>query len=166
MNIVDVAFTTKSSITANGVAATGQNQNSVYPLVASNDLRGQATQDITDTRTALANYFGNGNGEGFHAAYDTGTTSDYDAGWYKNSLGFEIILSYRGGSQVLDEWHIADGNASDGSTHAPNYGYRDASGQPYDGPGTAGAWSDSSATKTGYGVSSSNVMSIWVSDEL
>lgn len=166
MNIVDVAFTTKSSITANGVAATGQNQSSVYPLVASNDLRGQTAQDITNTRTALANYFGNGNGEGFHAAYSTGTTSDYNAGWYKNSLGFEIILGYRSGSQSLDEWHIADGNAADGSTHAPNYGYRDAPAQPYDGPGTAGSWSDSTSTKSGYQVSSSNVMSIWVSDEL
>ena len=166
MNIVDVAFTTKSSITANGVAATGQNQSSVYPLVASNDLRGQTAQEITDTRTALANYFGNGNGEGFHAAYSTGISSDYDAGWYKNSLGFEIVLSYRSGAQSLEEWHIVDGNAEDGSTHAPNYGYRNASGQSYDGPGTAGSWSDSSSTKTGYQVSSSNVMSIWVSDEL
>ena len=60
-NIVDVAITSKSSKTGNGVAATGANQENALPLIASNDLAGtQAAQ----CRQALADFM-EGSGTGF-----------------------------------------------------------------------------------------------------
>jgi len=158
LSLVDVVITSKSSRTGNGIAATGQNQASALPLVASNDLVGSGA---TSCRAALAAYFG-GYGEGFHAK--TGGGVDYTAGWSKAGLGnFEIILSYRNGSQALGEWHIADGSILDGSTYASNIGYRN---EP-DFSAEVGSWSDTSTQKAAqYAISSSNVLSVWVTDEL
>lgn len=158
LNLVDVAITSKSSRTANGIAATGQNQASVLPLVASNDLTGSAS---ATARAKLAEYFG-GYGEGFHAV--TNGTGDYNAGWSKAGLGnFEIVLSYRNGTQTTSEWHIADGDIIDNNTYGPNVGYRNSGTNG----ATVGSWTDNSSTKSStYNISSSNVLSIWVTDEL
>jgi hypothetical protein len=157
LNLVDIAVTSKSSRTANGIAATGQNQNSALPLVASNDLVGSGAASC---RAALAAYFG-GYGEGFHAVTDG--SGDYTAGWSKAGLGnFEIILAYRGGSQSLDEWHIVDGSTLDGTTYHSNIGYRQGYSSQH-----VGSWTSNQSDKSStYDMSASNVLSVWVTDEI
>jgi hypothetical protein len=160
LGIQDVAFTTKSSVTGNGVTATGHNQSSVYPLIASQDIGGTDAATIV---TQLAEYFGHGGG-GFHAASAANITNDYDGGWERATNDFyEIVLCYRDGAKNTSEWHIVDGESSSvstGGTYASNYGYRDSPSYP---AANAGNWGQSADSRTS--VSSSNVMSIWVSDE-
>ena len=165
LGLTDVAFTTKSSVSANGVTATGQNLGSHYPLVASTDIIGT---DASTIKTQLVNYFG-GYGEGFHAG-ESGTLADYTGGWRdpnNTSHVFEIVLCFRDGAQSLNsadaEWHIVDGDSSatsTGGTYASNYGYRESGSYPASNVGTM-----TGQTGTRYGISSSNVMSIWVTDE-
>ena len=164
----DVAFTTKSSLTANGVAASGQNQGSQYPLIAGSgggaNLQGT---DAATVKTQLCLYF-SGQRDGFHAGR-FGSGVDYDAWWPGTggaSTGFDIILAYRVGSVSTTEWHIKDGVDNASSTYAPNYGYRT------DGTGTAttylqanvGGHNTGTDGKTAYNISTSNVMSIWLTD--
>ena len=162
-NIVDVAITSKSSKTGNGVAATGQNQQSALPLIASNDLAGtQASQ----CREALANFF-EGSGTGFSVgAGPGGYPEDFAAYWSKsgsNPTGpFEIHLGYREGNKTTNEFHLADGYTSSGGTYAPNIGWRVAS-QSYGGA-YVGSWSSSTSGKSGYAIGSGNVLSVWLSD--
>ena len=157
-NLVDFAVTSKSSVTGDGLTATGQNQGSALPLIASNDLAGTNT---SGARLALAAYFG-GYGQGFSCG---GTQEDYDAHWSKNGGPYEIHLGFRETSQSLDEWQLADGNNTSGATYAPNIGYR-ISAQSYSGA-NVGSWSSNSVGKGGtYLVGSSNVLSCWVSDAL
>jgi len=158
MGLVDFAVTSKSAVAGNGLTATGANQSSVYPLVASNDLAGSGA---AAARLALAAYFG-GYGEGFHAIADG--SGDHTAGWSKGSFNsFEIVLSYRNGTQTLNEWHIAEGDQVDGNTYAPNAGYRNAG----ETGANVGSWtSNTSAKSSTYTIDSGNVLSCWVSDAL
>ena len=161
MGLVDMAVTSKSSRSRNGVTATGANQNSAYPLIASNDLSGSESGAC---RLALTAYFG-GYGEGFSSGSGSG---DHNAVWQPSGNGgpYEIHLSYRDGSQTLGEWHIADGFTSAGTTYAPNVGYRNDTGGSYDGA-VVGSWASSNTTKAStYLIDSSNVLSVWVSDAL
>ena len=163
-NIVDVAITSKSSKTGDGVAATGQNQQSALPLIASNDLAGtQASQ----CREALANFF-EGSGTGFSVgAGPGGYAEDFAAYWSKsgsNPTGpFEIHLGFREGSKTTNEFHLADGYTSSGSTYAPNIGWRVAT-QNYGGA-FVGSWSSNQGGKdSAYIIDSGNVLSVWLSD--
>ena len=166
-NIVDVAFTSKSSVTGDGLTATGENQGSILPLVASNDLAGtQASQ----ARQAMADFF-EGSGSGISIGGNQGgtPTEDYAAYWSKTGNGvtgpFEMHLGFREGLKSTEEFHIADGNTSPGSTFAPNIGYRNISGSY--GGANVGSWtSDSSGKSATYTIDTSNVLSIWISDSL
>ena len=165
--IVDVAITSKSSRTGEGVTATGANQQNSLPLVASADLAGS---QAADCRQALANFFA-GTGTGFSVGGNVGgtPTEDYAAYWSKSGANptgpFEIHLGFREGSQSTTEFHIADGNNSAGSTYAPNIGWR-SSNAGYGGA-FVGSWSsDTGAKASTYNISTSNVLSIWLSDSL
>ena len=163
----DIAFTTKSSRGANGVAASGANQSSAYPLLGS-QLSGS---DASTVKTELIKYF-LGTRAGFHASNDVGgviTGRDYNATWSKSGLSFDIILAQRasGGSSQPNttEWHIQDGVQAANSTYSPNYGYRYAPGNTYD-QDAVGSWSSGSSAKAQtYSIDSGNVMSIWITDE-
>jgi len=153
-------------VTANGVAATGTNSGGHYPLIASTDIIGT---DAATIKTQIVNYFG-GYGEGFHASESGNATADYVGGWRDpNNTNdvFEIVLAYRDGSQSLSsgstEWHIVDGDSSansTGGTYASNYGYRESPSYAAANVGTMNGQAGSRSS-----ISSSNVMSIWVTDE-
>ena len=159
-NIVDVAITSKSSKTANGVAATGANQQNALPLIASNDLAGtQAAQ----CRQRLADFFV-GSATGFSVG---GTSEDYAAYWSKSGSNpsgpFEIHLGFREGSQTTNEFHLVDGDNSRGTTYAANIGWRVAT-QNYGGA-FVGSWSSNQGGKdSAYIIDSGNVLSVWLSD--
>ena len=159
----DIAFTTKSSRSANGVAASGANQSSAYPLLGS-QLSGS---DASTVKTELIKYF-LGTRAGFHASNDSGgapSGRDYNATWSKSSLSFDIVLAHRTGSPNTTEWHIQDGVQAANSTYSPNYGYRYAPGNTYD-QDAVGSWSTGSSAKAStYNIDSGNVMSIWITDE-
>ena len=159
-NLVNFAVTSKSSVTGNGITATGENEGSVLPLIASDDLSGAGAATL---RVALAEYFG-GYGEGVSAG---GSAPDHNASWSKSGGGvsgpWEIHLSFRDGNKSLEEWHIADGMSSAGTTYAPNIGYRNINAS-YAGA-NVGSWSSSSTGKSStYEIDASNVLSCWVSD--
>tara|TARA_B100000900_G_scaffold404732_1_gene413464 strand:- start:43 stop:1671 length:1629 start_codon:yes stop_codon:yes gene_type:complete len=164
----DIAFTTKSSLGANGVAASGQNQGSQYPMIAGSgggaNLQGT---DAATVKTQLCLYF-SGQRDGFHAGR-FGSGVDYDAWWPGTggaSTGFDIILAYRVGSVSTTEWHIKDGVDNASSTYAPNYGYRtDGTGTPSTYlQANVGGHNTGTDGKTAYNISTSNVMSIWLTD--
>ena len=161
-NFVDVAFTSKSSVTGDGLTATGQNQGGVYPLVASESIAGSGA---SSARTALTAYFGQG---GQAITFGGSSNQDYTAHWNKagsNSVSgnFETHLSFRDGSKTLTEWQICDGNNTQGATYAPNIGYRDTT-NTYSGA-NVGSWTSNSDNKgSTYVIDASNVLSIWVSD--
>ena len=159
----DIAFTTKSSRSANGVAASGANQSSAYPLLGS-QLSGS---DASTVKTELIKYF-LGTRAGFHASNDSGgapSGRDYNATWSKSGLSFDIVLAHRTGSPNTTEWHIQDGVQAANSTYSPNYGYRYAPGNTYD-QDAVGSWSTGSSAKAStYNIDSGNVMSIWITDE-
>ena len=165
-NIVDVAITSKSDKTGNGVVATGENQGSVLPLIASDDLAGtQAAQ----CREALAHFF-DGSGTGFSVGGSTGGSinEDYAAYWSKsgNSVTgpFEIHLGVREGSKTTTEFHLADGNTTPGATYSPNIGWR-VDGTH--GGSKVGSWSNGTSEKDQqYNIDGSNVVSVWLSDSL
>ena len=166
-NIVDVAITSKSSKAANGVAATGANQESALPLIASDDLAGT---DAAQARQRLADFF-EGSATGFSIGGSVGGSpvEDYAAYWSKsgsNPTGpFEIHLGYREGTKTTEEFHLVDGNTSPGSTYSPNIGWRDTT-QTYKGA-SVGSWSsDSSHKAEAYDIDSGNVLSVWLSDSL
>ena len=166
-NIVDVAFTSKSSVTGDGLAATGQNQGSILPLIASDDLGGT---ESSQARQAIADFF-EGLGSGISIGGNQGGTpvEDYAAYWSKTGGGvtgpFEMHLGFREGLKSTEEFHIADGNISPGSTFAPNIGYRDVVGSY--GGANVGSWTDNSSGKDStYTITNSNVLSIWISDSL
>ena len=159
-NIVDVAITSKSSKTGNGVAATGANQQNALPLIASNDLAGT---EASQCREALSNFF-EGSGTGFSVG---GTSEDFAAYWSKsgsNPTGpFEIHLGYREGSKTTNEFHLADGDTSLGTTYAANIGWRVSSANY--GGAFVGSWSSNQGGKdSGYTIDSGNVLSVWLSD--
>jgi hypothetical protein len=143
INATDVIFTTKNSKTANGIAPTGGNQNSQYPLIAST-----GTNSSTLT-TKFANYF-TGNGPAF---YD-------QPGWQGKSPALAIALGTRDGSSFsTDHWMIATGDTGS-STYRANYGYRDNSSYAsYD----VGNWESGNVVHPNQ-ISSTNVMSIWITD--
>ena len=159
-NIVDVAITSKSSKTGNGLAATGQNQQNALPLIASNDLAGsQASQ----ARQRLADFF-EGSNTGFSIG---GTTEDYAAYWSRSGANpsgpFELHLGFREGNQTTNEFHLVDGDYVSGATYAPNIGWR-VSSQNYGGA-FVGSWSSNSGGKDStYAIDSGNVLSVWLSD--
>lgn len=166
-NIVDVAITSKSSKENNGVNATGQNQQSALPLVASNDLAGT---EAAQCRQRLADFF-EGTATGFSiGGYVGGTPNeDYAAYWSKSGANptgpFEMHLGFREGNKSTEEFHIADGNSTPGSTFAPNIGWR-GGGASYS-QSNLGSWSsDQSGKSTSYVIGSGNVVSIWLSDTL
>lgn len=164
----DVAFTTKSSLGANGVAASGLNQGSQYPMIAGSgggaNLQGT---DAATVKTQLCLYF-SGQRDGFHAGRFTTTPAlDYDAWWPGtggSSTGFDIILAYRAGSPSTEEWHIKDGVDTANSTYAPNYGYRHNSANLVYHTANVGGHNNSQDGKDTYAISTSNVMSIWLTD--
>ena len=165
-NIVDVAITSKSSKTGNGVAATGANQESALPLIASDDLAGT---EAAQCRQRLADFM-EGSATGFSVGGQTGgqVNEDYAAYWSKsgsNPTGpFEIHLGYREGSKTTSEFHFVDGNKDPGATYSPNVGWRDDSTH---GGANVGSWSHGTSTKSSdYTIDSSNVLSIWLSDTL
>ena len=143
INATDVAFTTKNSKTANGIAPTGANENNVYPLIAST-----GTNSSTDT-TNFANYF-TGTDKGFWA----------QAGWQGMSPSLGIALGTRDNANgSADHWMIATGHTS-GSTYYSNYGYRDnSSWAAYH----VGNWQSKQSVQTNQ-ITSTNVMSIWITD--
>ena len=166
-NIVDVAFTSKSAKGGDGVTATGENQGSILPLVLSNDLAGtQASQ----ARQAIADFFeGLGSGISIGGYAGDAPVEDYAAYWSKSGNGitgpFEMHLGYREGNKSTEEFHIADGNTSPGSTFAPNIGYRNIVGSY--GGANVGSWTNNSSGKDAqYTIDSGNVLSIWISDSL
>jgi hypothetical protein len=166
-NIVDVAITSKSSKTGNGVDATGQNQQSALPLVAYRDLAGT---EAALARQRLADFF-EGSATGFSIGGNVGgtPTEDYAAYWSKSGANptgpFEMHLGYREGNKSTEEFHLADGNNAAGSTFAPNIGWR-TGGQSYS-QSNLGSWSSSSSGKDAvYTIDSGNVLSIWLSDTL
>ena len=165
-NIVDVAITSKSSKTGNGVAATGQNQQSALPLIASDDLAGT---EAAQARQRLADFM-EGSATGFSVGGQTGgqVNEDYAAYWSKsgsNPTGpFEIHLGYREGSKTTSEFHFVDGNKDPGATYSPNVGWRDDGTH---GGANVGSWSHGTSTKgSTYTIDSGNVLSIWLSDTL
>ena len=165
-NIVDVAITSKSSKTGNGVAATGANQASALPLIASDDLAGT---DAAQARQRLADFF-EGSDTGFSIGGYVGSNpvEDYAAYWSKSGANptgpFEIHLGYREGSKTTSEFHFVDGNKESGSTYSPNVGWRDDSTH---GGANVGSWSHGVNQKSSdYAIDSSNVLSIWLSDTL
>ena len=165
-NIVDVAITSKSSKTGNGVAATGANQESALPLIASDDLAGT---EAAQCRQRLADFM-EGSATGFSVGGQTGgqVNEDYAAYWSKsgsNPTGpFEIHLGYREGSKTTSEFHFVDGNKDPGATYSPNVGWRDDGTH---GGANVGSWSHGTSTKSSdYTIDSSNVLSIWLSDTL
>ena len=159
-NIVDVAITSKSSKTGNGVAATGQNQQNALPLIASNDLTGSGA---SQARQRLADFF-EGSDTGFSIG---GTSEDYDAHWSKSGANptgpFELHLGFREGNQTTNEFHLADGDATSGGTYAPNIGWRRS--QHAYGGAFVGSWSSNQGGKdSSYAIDSGNVLSVWLSD--
>ena len=163
-NIVDVAITSKSDKTGNGVVPTGENQESALPLIASADLAGtQAAQ----CREALANFFA-GSGTGFSVGGSTGgsVNEDYAAYWSKSGASptgpFEIHLGIREGSKTTTEFHLADGNTSAGATYSPNIGWRVDNTH---GGSKVGSWSNGTGEKDAqYNIDGGNVLSVWLSD--
>jgi hypothetical protein len=143
INATDVVFTTKNSKTANGIAPTGGNQNGEYPLIAST-----GTNNATLT-TNFKNYF-TGNGPAFY----------YVNGWDGKSPKLTIALGTRDGANFsADHWMIATGDTGS-STYRANYGYRDNSSYAsYD----VGNWESGNVTHPNQ-ISSTNVMSIWITD--
>ena len=166
-NIVDVAITSKSSKTANGVAATGANQASALPLIASDDLAGT---EAAQARQRLADFF-EGSATGFSIGGMVGGSAveDYAAYWSKSGSTptgpFEIHLGFREGNKTTEEFHLADGNSTAGSTYAPNIGWRSTT-QTYAGA-SVGSWTSNADHKAeAYDIDSGNVLSVWLSDSL
>ena len=162
----DVAFTTKSSRTANGVAASGQNQGSNYPLIAgAGGGKNLGGTDAATVKTQLALYF-SGQRDGFHAGTTNEGGRDYTAYWPVGSGGdgFDIILAYRAGSPSTSEWHVAEGVDDASSTYAPNYGYRSGDASIEYHTANVGAFNSSTDGKDSYAINTSNVMSIWLTD--
>jgi len=155
-NATDFAITSKSAKTVIDVNATGQNQASALPLTSA-DLDG--TQAAL-TKQAFIDYF-LGLRAGFHSGNDGG--ADFDAGFTKAGLGpFEIVLASRDGNPSTEEWHIADGTDTGGSTFYSNVGYRDRASYPGN---HVGSWTDNTSNKSGaYDIDSGNVLSIWLTD--
>ena len=165
-NIVDVAITSKSDKTGNGLVATGENQQNALPLIASDDLAGT---EAAQCREALAHFF-DGSGTGFSVGGSTGgnINEDYAAYWSKSGASptgpFEIHLGIREGSKTTTEFHLADGNTSSGATYSPNIGWR-VDGTH--GGSKVGSWSNGTAEKAQqYNIDGSNVLSVWLSDSL
>ena len=165
-NIVDVAITSKSDKTGNGLVATGENQQSALPLIASDDLAGT---EAAQCREALAHFF-DGSGQGFSVGGQTGSSvnEDYAAYWSKSGNGvsgpFEIHLGVREGSKTTTEFHLADGNTTPGATYSPNIGWR-VDGTH--GGSKVGSWSNGTAEKDQqYNIDGGNVLSVWLSDSL
>lgn len=165
-NIVDVAITSKSDKTGNGLVATGENQQSALPLIASDDLAGT---EAAQCREALAHFF-DGSGQGFSVGGQTGSSvnEDYAAYWSKSGSSptgpFEIHLGIREGSKTTTEFHLADGNTSPGATYSPNIGWR-VDGTH--GGSKVGSWSNGTAEKDQqYNIDGGNVLSVWLSDSL
>ena len=166
-NIVDVAITSKSSKTANGVAATGANQQSALPLIASDDLAGT---EASQARQRLADFFeGSDTGFSIGGFVDGSPSEDYAAYWSKSGSTptgpFEIHLGFREGSKSTTEFHLVDVNNGPGSTYAPNVGWRNVA-ESYNGA-SVGSWTSSSGHKdAAYDIDSGNVLSVWLSDSL
>ena len=165
-NIVDVAITSKSSKTGNGVAATGANQESALPLIASDDLAGT---EAAQARQRLADFF-EGSATGFSIGGQTSgvVNEDYAAYWSKSGATptgpFELHLGYREGVKSTTEFHLVDGNTSPGATYSPNIGWRDDGTH---GGSKVGSWSTGTAEKdAAYNIDSENVLSVWLSDSL
>ena len=157
----DFALTTKSSVTADGVAATGSNQASAYPLTKASILGNSTASAITK----VIDYF-DGSGTYVHIGSLNATSgavfNDSDAHFRVagSTLHFEGLFGGRDGTIPGTEWGI-DGNENPGSTHGNNWGYRSASPQNYSGA-SAGAWHHSEIQKAGYEIDSGNVMSAWI----
>tara|TARA_B100001093_G_C26777829_1_gene993210 strand:+ start:115 stop:1023 length:909 start_codon:yes stop_codon:yes gene_type:complete len=168
-NATDVAITSKSSRSANGVAATGANQNSALPLVASNDLSGSQKSTVI---TKLGDYFC-GESEGFSSGVISG--QNYNVGWYKDSKYYLILLNNRNSSPQTDHWMIADGVSNTGGTYQANIGYRGGSASTRSSPSSyhsayVGAWEDwavdapTSIRDSQYDIDTGNVLSIWLTN--
>jgi hypothetical protein len=157
----DFALTTKSSVTAEGVTATGDNQSSAYPLTKANVMGNSTAAPIVK----ILDYF-EGSGTSVHIGTG-GTTSgntynDTDAHFKisGDSNHYEGMFGRRDNVIPGVEWGI-DGINSVGSTYAPNWGYRNNAGQDYSGA-WAGAWQSGTGAKTGYEIASDNVLSVWL----
>jgi hypothetical protein len=168
-NPTDVAITSKSSRSANGVAATGANQNSALPLVASNDLSGSQKSTVI---TKLGDYFC-GESPGFSSGVTGG--GNYNVGWYKDNQYYMILLNNRSGSPQTDHWMIADGQSNSGSTYQANIGYRGGSASTRSSPSSyhsayVGAWEDwpyagtTTPRNSQYDIDTGNVLSIWLTN--
>jgi hypothetical protein len=161
----DVAFTTKSSISANGVTASGQNQSSSYPMIAgAGGGKNLAGSSAATVKTQLGLYF-SGQRDGFHAGTTAEASRDYTAYWpTSGSNGFDIILGKRAGTASSDEWHVAEGVDDASSTYAPNFGYRGGDTATDYHTANVGAFNTSTDGKDTYAISTGNVMSIWLTD--
>jgi len=157
----DFALTTKSSVTADGVAATGDNQGSAYPLTKANVMGNSTAAPIVK----ILDYF-EGSGTSVHIGAGGSSSgnayNDTDAHFKisGDSNHFEGMFGRRDNVIPGVEWGI-DGLSSPGSTYAPNWGYRNNVGQDYSGA-WAGAWQSGTGAKTGYEIASDNVLSVWL----
>jgi len=157
-NATDFAITSKSAKTVINVNATGQNQNNALPLTGADLVGTEASQ----TKQALIDYF-LGLRAGFNAENSTSASYDFDGAFEKSGEGpFDIVLAYRTGASSDDEWHLADGSVQTNTTYSSNIGYRVRT--DYQG-NHVGSWTSGSAIKSSsYDISSSNVLSIWLTD--
>ena len=161
----DILFTSKSSRASSSIVATGYNENSALPLVASSDLYSNLGGQVSVVTGALTDYF-TANGPGFSSFYTQAQgPNQYAASWSKASYEFGILLHSRGGGPQTDHWMVASGQSGATSTYHPNIGFRGTtSGSSYSGK-HVGSWADSTVTKSGTaGMSSTNVFSVWVTN--
>jgi hypothetical protein len=149
----DVRITSKDSVSNQSSTASGYNENSRLPLIGSEARN-------TNTQNLLVDYF-TGQRGGFHV----GSTSSEDpsGGWWvsgTSGANYEIVLAYRTGANVGNEYHIADGSSADDGTYAPNIGYRSVGSSG----GNVGSWTDNTSTsKSGSAsISTTNVLSVWI----
>lgn len=162
----DMVVTSKSNKSLSQISpATGQNQNSALPLDTANDLAGS---QVSTGKSYLLDFFlGNGSGvSGFYSAANTSTSSKhFDMYWDKANFQFAIVLFNRDGSPQLDHWFLASSQTQSNSTYYGNIGYRGTTGASWLSR-NVGAW-DSTASigiSSQYEISTSNVLSVWLTD--
>ena len=170
----DAAVTSKSSRTIASIAATGQNQGNVLPLILSVDMQGgtSSTTGVAPARQSFMDFFA-GTEEGMSGFYQNPSVSgingdhSYEAYWNKGGYRFAINLFNRNGGHQVDHWQIASGEDSSSSTYYPNIGYRGQAGTSWVGR-HVGSWdtytNNTSGFSSTYQITNSNVLSIWLTD--
>ena len=163
-NTTDILFTSKSSKSLAQISpATGENESSILPLVASADLTGP---QATAVKNAYLDYFRGGR-DGFHHDGSGTGTNYFNAYWQKSPspYTFSGLLHSRTGTAQLDHWMIADGQSNTPSTYYANIGFRGDSSTASFASKNVGSWTDSSTPKAADKLmADDNVFSVWVTD--